>query len=87
MELYTKLIDSGCAPEQARMILPQALYTEFYMSGSLRSFSHFLKLRLHEHAQVEAQQVAQMILDILKPLFPVSMEALMKYDWWLHSKN
>lgn len=80
MQMYQRMLDSGVAPEQARMILPQNLYTEFYMSGSLRNFSHFLKLRLHEHAQVEAQQVAQMILEILKPLFPVSMEALMKYD-------
>ena len=77
---YEKMLEDGVAPEQARMILPQNMYTEFYMSGSLRNFSHFLKLRLHEHAQVEAQQVAQMILEILKPLFPVSMEALMKYD-------
>jgi len=77
---YEKMLEDGVAPEIARMILPQNMYTEFYMSGSLRNFSHFLKLRLHEHAQVEAQQVAQMILDILKPLFPVSMEALMKYD-------
>lgn len=77
---YNDALVAGVAPELARMILPQNMYTEFYMSGSLRNFSHFLKLRLHEHAQVEAQQVAQMILDILKPLFPVSMEALMKYD-------
>lgn len=77
---YSDALAAGVAPELARMILPQNMYTEFYMSGSLRNFSHFLKLRLHEHAQVEAQQVAQMILDILKPLFPVSMEALMKYD-------
>lgn len=77
---YNDALEAGIAPELARMILPQNMYTEFYMSGSLRNFSHFLKLRLHEHAQVEAQQVAQMILDILKPLFPVSMEALMKYD-------
>ena len=75
---YSDALVAGVAPELARMILPQNMYTEFYMSGSLRNFSHFLKLRLHEHAQVEAQQVAQMILEILKPLFPVSMKALLE---------
>lgn len=77
MELYTKLIDSGCAPEQARMILPQALYTEFYMSGNLRAWAHFLALRLDGHAQKEVQDVAKMVQEILAPLFPVSMKALM----------
>lgn len=77
---YTELLDNGVAPELARMILPQNMYTEFYMTGSLRNFAAFLKLRLHEHAQLEARQVAQQVHDILAPLWPVSMEALMKYD-------
>lgn len=80
LEVYERLLEEGAAPEQARMILPQNMYTEFYMTGSLRNFAAFLKLRLHEHAQLEARQVAQQVHDILAPLWPVSMEALMKYD-------
>lgn len=78
VNLYESMIDSGVAPELARMVLPQSLYTEFYMTGNLRAWSHFLQLRLDGHAQLEVQQVAQQIESLLKPLWPVSMEALMK---------
>lgn len=77
---YTELLDNGVAPELARMILPQNLYTEMYMTGNLRAWSHFLSLRLDAHAQKEVQDVAQQVRDILQPLWPVSMEALMQYD-------
>ena len=78
--LYNTLVKEGVAPELARMILPQNMYTEFYMSGNLRAWSHFLHLRLDGHAQKEVQDVAKMVADILTPLFPVSMEALLTYD-------
>ena len=78
--LYNDLISGGVAPELARMVLPQSLYTEFYMTGNLRNWSHFLKLRLDGHAQLEVQQIAQQVYDILKPLWPVSVEALMAHD-------
>ena len=68
----------GVAPEMARMLLPQSMYTEFYMSGNLRAWSHFLQLRLDGHAQLEVQQVAQQVEALLRPLWPVSMNALMK---------
>lgn len=77
---YEVMIEDGVAPELARMILPQNAFTEFYMTGSLRNWIHFLKLRLDEHAQVEVRQIAQPIHDELSRLFPVSVEALMKYD-------
>lgn len=75
---YEKMLEDGVAPELARMILPQNMYTEFYMSGNLRAWGHFLKLRLDGHAQKEVQDVAQMVYQILQPLFPVSMAALME---------
>lgn len=75
---YNDMLASGVAPELARIILPQNMYTEFYMSGNLRAWEHFLKLRLDGHAQLEVQVVAQQIADILTPLFPVSMKALME---------
>lgn len=77
---YEKMLEDGVAPEIARMILPQSMYTEFYMSGNLRAFSHFLKLRLDGHAQHEVQEVARMVEKILQPLFPVSLTALMSND-------
>lgn len=80
LEVYERLLEEGVAPEQARMILPQNTYTEFYMTGNLRNWTHFLKLRLDGHAQKEVQDVAQMVEKILRPLFPVSVEALMAYD-------
>lgn len=75
---YEKMLQAGVAPELARMILPQNMYTEFYMTGNLRAWEHFLKLRLDGHAQKEVQDVAQMVYQILQPLFPVSMKALME---------
>lgn len=80
LTLYNHMLGSGVAPELARMVLPQSMYTEFYMTGNLRNWAHFLKLRLDGHAQKEVQDVAQQVHNILAPLFPVSVEALMKYD-------
>ena len=56
---YNYAINSGVCPEQARMILPQNLYTTFYMTGNLRSWTHFLKLRLDSHSQREMQEKVQ----------------------------
>lgn len=80
LAIYDKALSEEVAPELARMILPQNMYTEFYMTGNLRAWSHFLSLRLDAHAQKEVQDVAQQVRDILQPLWPVSMEALMQYD-------
>lgn len=82
LNMYLEMIreENGVAPELARMILPQNMYTEFYATSNLRNWSHFLKLRLDGHAQYEVRVVAEMVRDILTPLFPVSMEALMAYD-------
>jgi len=80
LRVYKEMLEANVAPELARMILPQNLYTEMYMSGNLRAWSHFLHLRLDGHAQKEVQDVAKMVADILTPLFPVSMEALLTYD-------
>ncbi len=77
VEHYYYMLEEGVAPELARMILPQNLYTSFYMSGNLRAWSHFLSLRLDSHAQKEVRDVAQQVAAILTPLYPVSMEALL----------
>lgn len=79
-EVYDYLLQAEVAPELSRMILPQNMYTEFYMTGNLRNWAHFLKLRLDGHAQAEVQDVAKMVASILTPLWPVSMHALLAYE-------
>lgn len=80
VELYNHLIENGVAREQARGVLPQNLMTEFWMTGSLRNWVHFLSLRLDPHAQKEVRDVANPILDIIKDKFPKSAEALFKHQ-------
>ena len=74
--IYNKMVLEGCSPEQARMVLPQATYTEWIWTGSLLAFCRMCKLRLDSNTQKETQEVAQMISDIINPLFPVSWEYL-----------
>jgi thymidylate synthase (FAD) len=73
---YQVLLDCGVAREQARAILPQNMYTVFYMTGSLHNFIHFLRLRLDIHAQPETQEAAKAMRDMLRELYPVTMEAV-----------
>ena len=75
---YNKMIIQGVAPEMARMILPQNMYTEWYWSGSLYAFSRVCKLRLDKTSQVEVQQVARQISAYCTTQFPHSWNALMK---------
>lgn len=73
---YNQLIGGGVAPEQARMILPQNMMTEWYWTGSLMFFARVHKERVHPHAQAETSEVARQIADIVRPLFPASWAAL-----------
>lgn len=73
---YKVMIDEGVAPEQARMVLPQSMYTSWYWTGSLAAFARIYGLRSDPHAQKETQEIAHMIDDIIRPLFPRSWEAL-----------
>lgn len=69
--LYSDLILSGVAPEQARMVLPQASYTSWYWTGSLASWARFYKLRTDSHAQSEIQELAGFIGPKMQELFPI----------------
>ena len=80
MDFYTCLIRDGVAPEQARMVLPQSMMTEWYWSGSLDAFADMCNLRLMTDTQYETQLVAQQIDQIMLGLFPVSWEALVYGD-------
>lgn len=73
---YERLLELGVAREQARAVLPGALYTSFWMTGSLHNMVHFLRLRLGAHAQPEAQVVAQAMLEQIEAVFPKTIKAM-----------
>jgi thymidylate synthase (FAD) len=75
---YTNLINNGVCPEQARMVLPQSMMTEWYWSGSLDAFADMCKLRCKSDTQAETQEVAWKINHTMEGLFPVSWVALME---------
>ena len=76
--LYDHMIYDGCAPEQARMVLPQSTLTEWYWSGSLDAFADMCRLRCKEDTQYESRVVADQVSTIMQDLYPVSWAALMK---------
>ena len=78
--LYTAMMQRGICPEQARMILPQNMMTEFIETGSLAAYARLCKLRLGEDAQKEIRDVAGFISDALSKAFPVSWAVLMEKD-------
>lgn len=73
---YNSLIEKGVAPEQARFILPQGTYTEWWWTGSLAAYARVHALRSDEHAQWEVRQYAEAIDNMVSPLFPVSWKYL-----------
>ncbi len=78
-ELYLIMLDAGVAREQARMILPLNLYTEWYWCQNLHNLLHFLALRADSHAQYEIQVYANAILELIRPLVPWTIEAWEDY--------
>lgn len=75
LELYNSMLKAGVAREQARMVLPQNMYTEYYGTVNLHNAMHFLTLRLDKHSQWEIRRVAEAMQDIMDELFPTAMEA------------
>ena len=76
LETYNSLIEEGVAPEQARFVLPQAMYTEWYWTGSLAAYARFYKQRIDPNAQWEVQKYAEAVGEIIEPLFLVSWKHL-----------
>jgi thymidylate synthase (FAD) len=76
IDTYNKLLESNVAPEVARMILPQSMYTEFIETASLYAYARLCRLRLGTDAQVEIRHYAQAVSDLLEKAFPVSWLAL-----------
>jgi thymidylate synthase (FAD) len=79
LKVYMQMIDEGVCPEQARMVLPQSMMTEWYWSGSLDAFADMCTLRCKPDTQYESQLVANQIDDMMSEKFPVSWEALRMY--------
>ena len=73
---YDHLLDCKLAPEQARMVLPQSMYTEVIATGNLYAWANLYVQRTDSHAQKETQDLAKQIGEIIQPLYPVSWEAL-----------
>jgi len=78
LDLYDKLISSGVCREQARGVLPQNMYTEYYGTCNLSNLLKFIDLRLHEGAQQEIQVVAEACLDLAKKFFPITVNSYLK---------
>jgi thymidylate synthase (FAD) len=74
--LYNDLLQKGVAPEIARSVLPQSMYTEFIETGSLAAYARIYALRTDPGAQREIQAYARAIGELLESAFPVSWKAL-----------
>jgi thymidylate synthase (FAD) len=74
--VYKTLLKNGVAPEIARGVLPQSMYTEFVETGSLAAYARLYKLRTSPDAQREIQSYAKAVGDILSLKFPFSWAAL-----------
>ena len=74
LKLYNKLMDAGVCREQARGVLPQNMYTEYYGSCNLNNLFKFIDLRTHDGAQWEIQKVAEACLEIAKEFYPVTVQ-------------
>ena len=74
--LYKKLLEKGVARECARMVLPLSTSTTLYMSGTIRSWIHYIDLRTSKETQTDHREIADRIQDILIKEFPVISEAL-----------
>lgn len=79
--LYERAMKSGVCAEQARLFLPAyGMYVRYYWTASLQSVAHFLNQRLAHDSQVEIQEYAKAVYELVKPKFPVSICELVKTE-------
>jgi len=76
---YEQFIETGVSREQARMILPVNLYTEWYWKIDLHNLFHFLALRCDAHAQYEIRVFADAMRELIQPIVPLALEAWEDY--------
>ena len=79
LDSYKELLELGVAPEEARIVLPLNHMTTVVWTGTLLAWTRVCNQRLDPHAQLATQEAAKGIQDIVKPLFPVSWDALVAY--------
>lgn len=80
VKVYEQLLELGVAPEQARAVLPQGTYTEWWWTGSLSAYARVYAQRIDTHAQWEVQQYAKGIGEIIQTLYPISWKVLTSND-------
>ena len=74
-KMYHDLLAEGCPRELARTVLPVATYSQMFGTVNLHNLFHFLGLRNHSHAQHEIRVYAQAMLDLIRPIVPLAVEA------------
>lgn len=74
-DLYKELLSLGCPRELARGVLPCATYSRMFATVDLHNLFHFLRLRLHEHAQKEIRVYAEAMLELVEPIVPYAVAA------------
>jgi thymidylate synthase (FAD) len=80
VKMYDSLLKEGVCPEQARMVLPQNMMTEFIETASIAAYARLCSLRMSPDAQKEIQDVAQSVSDVLSSAFPVSWRQLTHHN-------
>ena len=73
-DAYEKMLEIGVCKEQARGILPQNMFTTFWMTGDLRNILHFIELRDSDHAQKEIREYAVAMKELIRPYVPHVMK-------------
>lgn len=76
--MYKTLLDEGCPRELARSVLPVASYSRMFATVDLHNLLHFLRLRLHSHAQYEIRVYAEALLVLISPIVPITAKAFRK---------
>lgn len=77
---YKKLLELGVCKEQARMVIPVSFKNSLVWTASLEAVVHFIKLRDHEGAQLEIRKLARAIKELIEPICPYSIDALMNVE-------
>lgn len=74
IKLFESMLEAGVCREQARMVLPQNLYTYYWATVNLNNFFKFCDLRIHEGAQPEIQEMAQACKDLASEVWPLTFD-------------
>tara|TARA_B100000214_G_C23970708_1_gene629987 strand:+ start:147 stop:869 length:723 start_codon:yes stop_codon:yes gene_type:complete len=80
LSLYNQLLEAGVCREQARLVLPQSMYTEYWCTANLLNIIKFLKLRLPKESQWEIRRLAEEMSYFVKIMFPEVYKACIKTD-------